>query len=337
MEENKQSAETSEEGSKPASEHAPQAEPVQSEPVSEPAPEQKPNKLVEFLANILRGAAIGVAFIIPGFSGGSVAAILGIYEKLVGSIADIFKKFKESILFLLPIVLGMVLGVAALIFPIQWGLAHYPLPTVTLFVGLSLGGLPSITEKVKGKPKWHNAVAFLIPCAVAACMLFLPTGANVDLFHLPASGYFLLVLIGAVGACALVVPGISGSMLLLIFGYYTPLVELVTKNLLKGQNIGISIAVLACTGLGLIVGFFAISVLMKFLLKKFPRGTYFAILGFILGSIVAVYFTTVRNTDAALSYLYSSPWYWVVTVLLLFVGAALSYLLVWYSRKKQNK
>ena len=316
MEENKQSAEAPKEGGNPASGPAPQ---------TEPAPEKKPNKLVEFLANILRGAAIGIAFIIPGFSGGSVAAILGIYEKLVGSIADIFKKFKESILFLLPILLGMVLGVAALIFPIQWGLAHYPLPTVTLFVGLSLGGLPSITEKVKGKPKWHNAVAFLVPCAAAACLCFLPTGANVDLFHLRASGYFLLILIGAVGACALVVPGISGSMLLLIFGYYTPLVELVTKNLLKGQNVGV------------LVGFFAISVLMKFLLKKFPRGTYFAILGFIVGSVVAVYFTTVRNTSAALSGLYSSPWYWVVTVLLLFVGIALSYALVWYARKKQNK
>ncbi len=334
----------SEGASEATSENAPENAPEatsESAPVPENAPEnvpaQKPNKLVEFLANVLRGAAIGVAFIIPGFSGGSVAAILGIYEKLVGSIADIFKKFKQSILFLLPILLGMVLGIAALIFPIQWGLAHYPIPTVTLFVGLSIGGLPSITEKVKGKPQWHNAVAFLIPCAVAACMLFLPTGHNVDLFHLPASGYFLLILIGAVGACALVVPGISGSMLLLIFGYYTPLVELVTKNLIRGQNVGISIAVLACAGVGVLVGFFAISVLMKFLLKKFPRGTYFAILGFILGSVVAVYFTTVKNTDAALAYLYASPWYWVVTVLLLFVGIALSYALVWYARKKQNK
>ncbi len=326
MEENKQSAGTAETASE-----APSA---QGEPA--PAP-QKPNKFVEFLANVLRGAAIGVAFIIPGFSGGSVAAILGIYERLVGSIVGIFKKFKESFLFLLPIVIGMVLGIAALMFPIQWGLANYPIPTVTLFVGLSLGGLPSITEKLKGKPKWHNAVSFALPCIIAACMLFLPTGANVDLFHLDVGGYFLLVVVGMAGACALVVPGISGSMLLLIFGYYTPLVELITDNLLRWQNVGVSIAVLACTGVGVLVGFYAVSVVMKFLLEKFPRGTHFAILGFVLGSVVAVYFTTVQNAPPSLSHLYSSPWYWAVSVLMLFIGAALSYLLVWLVRKKQAK
>ncbi len=305
----------------------------------EARPPQRGNAAAEFFANVLRGVAIGVAFIIPGFSGGSVAAILGIYEKLVGSIADLFKKFKESVLFLLPILLGMILGIAALIFPIQWGLANYPIPTVSLFVGLSMGGLPSITDKVKGKPKWHNFAAFALPCAVSACLMFLPTASQPQgfLFNLDAGGYVLLVLIGAVGACALVVPGISGSMLLLIFGYYTPLVELVTKNLLKGQNVGISFAVLACVLAGVLVGFFAISALMKFLLKKFPRGTYFAILGFILGSVAAVYYTTVKNTPQELGFLYSSPWYWIVAAVLLLAGAALSYALVRYARKKQNK
>ena len=310
-------------------------EPVPAPP--EPPQEgKKPNPAVEFLTNILRGAAIGVAFIIPGFSGGSVAAILGIYEKLVGSVADIFKNFKRSFLFLLPIALGMLIGIAALIFPIQWGLANFPIPTVTLFVGLSLGGLPSVAERVKGKPQWHNFIAFLIPCAVAACLIFLPVGRNVDLYSMNAGGYLLLVLIGAVGACALVVPGISGSMLLLIFGYYTPLVEVVTKHLLHGADVGVSLLVLLLTAIGLLAGFFAISVLMKFLMKRFPRGTHFAILGFIVGSIVAVYVTTVRNTPASLSPLYANPWYWVVSAVLLLVGAALSYGLYRYSKRKSE-
>ena len=319
---------------KPAEESAQPTE----NPVENPAPdkEQQKNAALEFLTNVVRGAAIGVAFIIPGFSGGSVAAILGIYEKLVGSIADLFKHFKRSFLFLLPIALGMLLGIAALILPIQWGLANYPIPTVTLFVGLSIGGLPSLTDKIKGKPAWYHFAAFIIPCAVAACLLFLPTASQPEgfLFDLDFGGYLLLILIGMVGACALVVPGISGSMLLLIFGYYTPLVEVVTKHLLHGLNVGTSILVLFCVLIGLLVGFSAVSVLMKYLLRKFPRGTYFAILGFIVGSIVAVYFTTVRNTDAALSPLYSSPWYWVVSVLMLLIGTALSLLLVWWAKKK---
>lgn len=301
-----------------------------------PAPEKQENKLVTFLADILRGAAIGVAFIIPGFSGGSVAAILGIYEKLVNAVSDIFKHFKQSVLTLLPIALGMILGVAALIFPIQWGLAHYPIPTVSLFVGLSIGGLPSVTEKVKGKIKGGNVVAFLVPCALAAGLCFLPVGKAVDLYSMNFGGYLLLVLVGIVGSCALVVPGISGSMLLLIFGYYTPLVEVITKNLLVGSRVGVSVLVLACAAVGVLVGFFGISVLMKFLLKRFPRGTYFAILGFIVGSVVAVYATTVKSTPEGIAHLFSNPWYWVVSVVLLAVGIALSFALVYFAKKKKK-
>lgn len=293
--------------------------------------EKKQNPVVEFLFNIVRGAAIGVAFIIPGFSGGSVAAILGIYEKLVGSIADLFKHFKSSIMFLLPILIGLILGVAALILPIQWGLAHFPIPTVSLFVGLAIGGLPSVTEKVKGKPKWTHLVALIIPLAFAASLCFIPMAGEVDLLHQNFGGYLLLILIGAVGACALVVPGISGSMLLLIFGYYTPLVQLLTGHLLKGIDVGVSLLVFLCAGVGVIAGFFGISVLMKFLLKKFPRGTYFAIIGFIVGSIPAVYASVIRETGTMLM---SNPWYFVAAAALLILGAAISLLLVFYARRK---
>lgn len=303
---------------------------------SEKGTEEK-RGVLGFLTDVLRGVAIGVAFIIPGFSGGSVAAILGIYEKLVGAIADLFRTFKKSVLVLLPVLLGMLLGIAALILPIQWGLRHYPIPTVTLFVGLALGGLPSITEKLKGgRPSPKHLVAFLIPLAVAASLSFLPLAGEVDLFSLNFGGYLLLIVIGAIGSCALVVPGISGSMLLLIFGYYNPVVSLVTDSLLHGQQAGICILVLACLAVGVVIGFFGISVLMKFLLKKFPRGTYFAILGFIVGSVPAIYASTVREADAALSVLYSSPWYWIVSVVLFAVGFALSLALVLYARKKEK-
>ena len=308
------------------------------EPVSSPEPEKKRNAAVNFLADILRGVAIGVAFIIPGFSGGSVAAILGIYERLVNAIAGIFKEFKKNIMTLLPIAIGMLLGIAALILPIQWGLKNYPIPTVMLFVGLALGGLPSVTDKLKGaKFSWKYALACAIPLIAAAALCFLPLAGDVNLFELNAGGYILLVVIGIVGSCALVVPGISGSMLLLIFGYYNPVVSLVTEHLLHGLDVGISIAVLACLAVGVVLGFFAISFLMKFLLKKFPRGTYYSILGFIVGSIPAVFVSTIREAAPELSALYSSPWYWIVAVILLAIGVALSFLLMWFAKKKEKK
>ena len=299
--------------------------------------EEKSSGVKGFFADIARGVAIGIAFIIPGFSGGSVAAILGVYERLVGAIADIFKHFKTSMKTLLPIALGMLVGVAALIFPIGWGLSHAPIPTVSLFVGLALGGLPSVTEKLKGeKPSWKHLVALVIPLGLAAGLGFLPVGKDVDLFSLDAGGYFLLLFIGILGSSALVIPGISGSMLLLIFGYYDPILNMITGSLLKGQQVGACILVLGTLAVGIVAGFFAISVLMKFLLKKFPRGTYFAIFGFIVGSLPAVYVSTVRK-DSELSGLYVHPWYWIVSVVMLLVGIALSLLLVWYAKRKQEK
>lgn len=309
----------------------------------QPEKNEKPNAVLSFLYDVLRGIGIGIAFIIPGFSGGSVAAILGVYERLVGAVADIFKHFKKSIVTLLPILLGMIIGVAALIYPIQWGLHHYPIPTVTLFVGLALGGLPSVIEKLTGaKVTWQNVLALLIPLIAAAALCFLPLAGDVDLFNLNVGGYFLLILIGIVGSCALVVPGISGSMLLLIFGYYNPIVELITVNLLHGDRVGICFAVIGCLAAGIAAGFFAISLLMKTLLKKCPRGTYFSILGFIVGSIPAVYVSTIREaksfeTAASLTALYSSPWYWIVAAVFLFLGFALSFGFWWYSKKKSGE
>ena len=290
--------------------------------------------LKEFFLDIVRGFGIGIAFIIPGFSGGSVAAILGIYERLICAIADIFKDFKNSFKTLFPIAIGMVIGVVSLLFPLSWALEAFPLPTVSLFVGLAIGGMPSITDKVKGKRiSYKNLLASIIPALVVLSISFLPIGAEKDLLNLSFGGYILLFLIGILGSSALVIPGISGSMLLLILGYYNPIVNLATKHLLRGKDVGTSILVLGVTALGIAIGFIAISVIMKILFKKCPRGTYFAIIGFVVGSIPTIYISTAKEAGMTVSTLPSSPFHWICCVLLLIVGFALSYALVVYSRK----
>ena len=97
-----------------------------------------------FFFDLLRGVGIGLAFIIPGFSGGSVAAILGIYEKLIGAVAGLFTSFKKSFITLLPIAIGLVIGAVSLLFPIKWALSEFAFPTVSLFVGLTVGCLPTL-------------------------------------------------------------------------------------------------------------------------------------------------------------------------------------------------
>lgn len=278
-----------------------------------------------FLRDFISGICIGVAFIIPGFSGGSVAAMLGIYEKLINAIANIFKEMKKSIITLLPIGLGLAAGIALLIFPLGFMLERFPLPTVSLFVGLAIGSIPSLFERVKGRPSPNNIIALSIPLVLVFLMSFAPIGGEVDLFNLGFGGYIILFLIGVLGSCALVVPGISGSMLLLMLGYYNPLVRLITDHLLKFRDLGVSVLVLGTCALGISVGFILISKIMKYFLAKYHKSTYYAIIGFIIGSIPTVYFTTLKDAGMMthsfeLISIPSSPLHYVICVFLVLMG-----------------
>ena len=298
--------------------------------------EEESRGFKRIIGKIGAGFAMGIAFIIPGFSGGSVAAILGIYEELISAIAELPKRPVKSIKTLLPIFVGLALGAVSLLYPLGWALSAFPLPTVSLFVGLALGGMPSVTDKIKGRPTAANTVALALPFLAALALCFAPTGADVNLFVLDAGGYLLLFLVGVVGSAALVVPGISGSMILLILGYYNPIIKLITEHLLKGEDVGISLLVLVFCGGGIVVGFFLISLIMRWLFEKHPRGTYFAVIGFILGSGPTVYVSTVKDVGLTLGTLPTEPFYWVACVLLLLVGGGGAYAFCRLARKKSR-
>lgn len=292
-----------------------------------------------FLHDLVAGFFMGVAFIIPGFSGGSVAAILGIYERMISAVANVFKEFKKSIITLLPIGIGLVVGAASLLFPLGYMLQRFPLPTVSLFVGLAIGGIPSMWGRVKGKTDVKGALALSVPLVLALLICFIPAGAEVDLFNIGFGGYVLLFLIGVLGSSALVVPGISGSMLLLILGYYRPLLALVSDHLFKFRDVGHSVLVLGVCGVGIAVGFLAISVIMKQLLAKYPRGTFYAIVGFIIGSLPAVYVSTMKDagmlTDRfSFVGMPTSPVHYIACAVLLAIGICLSLGMVHLAKKK---
>lgn len=283
-----------------------------------------------FISDFIAGMFIGVAFIIPGFSGGSVAAILGVYERMISAVANVFKEMKKSIITLLPIGLGLVVGILALIFPLGFFLMRYPLPTVSIFVGLAIGGIPSLTAKVQGRVKGENLAVFLAALTLAALMVFIPVGAEVDLFELQPVGYVFLFLSGMLASCALVVPGISGSMILLILGYYNPIVRLLIDYFFRFKELHHCILVLGVCAAGIGLGFFIISILMKHLLARYPRGTYFAIIGFIVGSLPTVYVSTMKSAGMItqsfeLISAPSSPLHYVLCLFLVLLGTGASY------------
>lgn len=254
--------------------------------------------LKHFLKNFACGAAIGIAMIIPGVSGGTIAVITNVYDKIIGAISNIFKDFKNSILFLLPILVGAVAAFAAMYFPLKYALAYAPLPTALLFGGLMVGSFPKLLKDgVKQGFRKTDVFALLLPLAVIVGICFIPELGNVNLgADMPVWGYFALLGVGVIGSCALVVPGISGSMLLLILGYYEPVLQTIS---LLFTDFGHSLLVLALFVAGVVVGFFTIAKLMKFFLGKFPRATYWAIIGFVIGSIPALYITFPANFPEA--------------------------------------
>lgn len=300
-------------------------------------------KLKEFFFGIFRGFAIGIAFIIPGFSGGTVAVILGIYDKMIAAVTGIFKQFRSSILFLLPIAIGMGLAFAALFFPIKIALTYAAFPTLCLFVGLMLGGMVPVVNKAAGKGNglFGRIIAGVICCAVAVGVGFLPEG-----FTAPTLGnsmnvvdYLLLFAVGALAACALVVPGISGSMLLLAFGYYTPIMYDVIGNFIAAP--GINILILVVLIVGMAAGFFFISFLMRYLMYKFPRGTYYAIIGFVLGSIVTIFyagavgrFTVEGDLPMVFDF---SPWQIALAAFLALIGFAAAFIFTFVTARKYRK
>lgn len=292
-----------------------------------------------FLRDIAAGVCIGVAFIVPGFSGGSVAVMLGIYEKMINAITDLFKNMKKSIMTLLPIGIGLLVGAAALMFPLGYLIAEFPLPTVSVFVGLAIGGIPSIWGRVKGKAETNDIITLSVPLVITFLLIFIPMGGDVNLMGLNLGGYLLLFLIGMLGSCALVMPGISGSMLLLILGYYRPLIALITDHFLKFKDLSTCILVFLSCGLGIAVGFFVISLIMKRMLDKHPRGTYFAIIGFIIGSLPTVYVSTMRDagmigSNLNILYMPTSVSHYVICALLLIVGIGASYAFSILAEKK---
>ena len=251
-------------------------------------------KAKDFLIKTAQGAAIGVAMIIPGVSGGTLAVLMNVYDKLIDAISNLRRDFKNSFFFLLPIILGALVGIAACYFPLKYALKYAPFPTVMLFAGLLAGSCYKVVKDgvYKGfKPV--NIASLLIPLAVVVGICFIPNLGKADLtLSMPVYGYFLIILIGAVASCALVVPGVSGSMLLLILGYYNSILDTVSD--IRG-NFGHSILVLFLFAVGIVIGFFSIAKLMKLFLNKFPRGTYWAIVGFVIGSLPAIFITYNNN------------------------------------------
>lgn len=253
------------------------------------------------IKSFLKGVVIGIANIIPGVSGGTMMVSMGIYDKLIHCITHLFSEFKKSVLFLLPIALGMVVAIAASSFGLSWLFENLPIQTNLLFVGLILGGLPAIWKKVKdsksggGKIKAGHIIVGLLFFALVVGMAAVgeKEGSAADL-SFGVLNVLKLLGVGVIASATMVIPGVSGSMVLMLMGFYQPVLDAI-KNFftalasLDVDGILAGCGILIPFGIGVVVGIFAIAKLVEIIFEKFPLYAYWAIIGLIVASPFAIY------------------------------------------------
>ena len=246
---------------------------------------------MQYLINALKGAVVGIANIIPGVSGGTMAVITGIYEKLIDIIGNILShlkswtKLKEDLKFIIPIAIGAVIGIVGFSKLLKWLLESFEMPTLYCFLGLIIGSLPLIFKNANEKGfKKIYIIPFVITTAfmIALNFISMKVGESDTIMQFGKNPIDILKLLGYgfVAAGTMIIPGISGSMVLMIMGVYTTILTAVSE-----LNILILIPFAIGVGMGIIV----VSKIIDMLLEKFYGHTYYAILGFIIGSIIFIF------------------------------------------------
>ena len=286
---------------------------------------------MNFVGLLLIGIVIGMANVIPGVSGGTLAVVFGIYEKFVSAITFNVKKLAKNWKFLVPLLSGMACGILLFSKLITVLYEHFPDQTNCLFTGLILGSIPMIVKlmtKKNSPDEKVNASRIIttVICIIAGLALILTfyilekkiNGNTPLLFELPqiTAGLEVKIFIaGFLGSIAMIIPGISGSLLMLIMGVY-PIVMKAIPSLFSTQTFLHALFLLLPNGIGVLLGLVCGAKLIAFLLNRFPNSTYAVIFGLLAGSAFTVF-----PGFACFSSVVKS----IACVLCILVGAAMAY------------
>ena len=295
----------------------------------------------DFMEIALKSIAIGIAMFIPGVSGGTLALMIGMYDDLIESVAGITKHFKLSILYLIPLFIGGAIGYAIALLILGLGLKYIPIPTISLFAGLIIGGIPSISKNINGeKVKVSYVLSFAIAAifVVALGIASIQLGFSFKVADIKAYHYIFILVGGFLAAMALIVPGVSGSAVLLTLGLFQLITMESIPFLFKfNEMFGTYFLIDLAFGVGVILGLIVISKLMKYLLKNKRVATFYAILGFVVGSIFAIYYNDSILSSGYYEILKNNPYQYALIVIFLIGGILGSYYFEKLTNKKKVK
>ena len=232
--------------------------------------------------NIYRGLLMGATDVIPGISGGTIALLLGIYERLIDAINGFFSKdWKKQLGFLVPLGIGMVTAIFLFANIIEWLFMYYPGPTKFFFLGLILGVLPYLLHKADAKNSFRmkHIGMMLIGVILVSVLGFASVGDGEVIADVTASTYVLLFVSGIIGSSAMILPGISGSFMLLVLGVYTTVISAISN---------FQFDIIIATGLGIALGFVIMSRIVGYFLNNHFTATFAATIGLVIGSVFVI-------------------------------------------------
>ena len=278
--------------------------------------------MLKFLLNILYGFIIGSFMMLPGVSGGTTAIILGIYDKIVSAVSSFKKDIKKNLLFLGALAIGGGVGVLLLASPLEKLTALWYGPLCCLFGGLTMGSVPMLFKKTEAKLTAKSVAKvvlwFIVGAAIVVGIEFLPE----DLISLGSGGlwqFVLLFVLGIIFSVGFVLPGISLSYLMLVFGVYTPLLAAVSN---------LDVMFIMPLGLGILVGTVLTTKILENCMNKHPLPTYTVIAGFVVGSVVAL-----LKNDILPNLPWTDGWYNIPVCVALF---AVGFVGVWFYTSKHG-
>ena len=232
------------------------------------------------MSRFLKGLILGAAAIAPGVSGGALAVIFGLYDKITYFIAHLNKNFKENLLYFLPVGLGGLVGVLAFSRIIEYLFRYHEVEVKYAFIGLILGTIPLVVGEANKKGYKHKyLIAFIITFSITMIVAYLEKS---EFNHIVEAGTspFSLIVYGAIIGFGTIIPGISSSIMLMFIGAY---------EIVIGAISNIQPLMLFYLGIGFVLSLFLFAKIISLLFERAYGITYYAILGLVLGSVISIF------------------------------------------------
>ena len=244
--------------------------------------------MLSWISKMIKGIVIALGFILPGISGGVLAAILGIYERMIRFLAHPFKQLKEDVLYFLPVAIGMLLGIGLFSYPIEYLLEHYQVYVLWSFAGAIIGTVPSLVKEANRDSEKDkiDLIWFWTTFIVSGIALY---GLNFVVGSFSAS-FLNFILAGSLLALGILVPGLSPSNLLLILGLYAPMLTGFKSFDLFGTFLPI--------GIGAVLTLIAFSKFMDYALRVYHSRVYHFIIGIVLSSTLLILLPNAGNPES---------------------------------------